>query len=71
MWAFEGQELFLLQVTSMVQWSSSTQRNLKWNNSNMVRDKDSGVGTTGSVGSADPPLFGARGRVGSGPPYFR
>ena len=31
----------------------------------------SGVGTTGSAGSADPPLFGARGRAGSGPPYFR
>ena len=30
----------------------------------------SGVGTTGSSGSADPPLFGARGPAGSGPPYF-
>ena len=31
----------------------------------------SGVGTTGSAGSADPPLFGARGQAGSGPPNFR
>ena len=29
----------------------------------------SGVGTTGSVGSADSPLLGVRGRVGSGLPY--
>ena len=31
----------------------------------------SGVGTTGSAGSADPPLFGARGQAGSGSPNFR
>jgi hypothetical protein len=31
----------------------------------------SGVGSTGSAGSADPPLFGARGQAGSGPPNFR
>ena len=31
----------------------------------------SGVGTTGSAGLADPPLFGARGRAGSEPPNFK
>ena len=34
-------------------------------------DLSSGVGTTGSAGSDDPPLFGARGQAGSEPPYSR